>query len=89
MKMAFRVIIRPSAAKSISKLPPKICRQIISRIEGLAGNPRPDGREQLRGDTGFFRIRSGDYRILYVIHDRELIVVVVRVGHRREVYRQL
>jgi mRNA interferase RelE/StbE len=87
--MAFRVIIRPSAAKVISKLPPKICRQILSRIEGLADDPRPSGCEQLKGEKGFFRIRSGDYRILYIVQDRKLIVVVVRVDHRRDVYRQL
>ena len=57
-----------------------------TRIEQLARDPRPSGAEMLSGQERY-RVRQGDYRMLYEIHDHELVVVVVRIGHRREVYR--
>lgn len=56
-------------------------------VEALADNPRPPGARMLPGRHGDYRIRGGDYRILYTIHDAELIVLVIEVGHRREIYR--
>jgi mRNA interferase RelE/StbE len=58
-----------------------------ARIDGLANNPRPRDSEKLQGAEDLYRIRSGDYRIIYQIAEARLLVLVVRIGHRREVYR--
>ena len=68
-------------------MPAKDRQRIVRRIEALAENPRPAGAEKLSGDDKH-RIRQGDYRILYEIEDAQLVVTVVRIGNRREVYRR-
>jgi mRNA interferase RelE/StbE len=83
---SYSVLIRRSAAREIEALPLRDRRRVVTRIEGLAANPRPVGSEKLSGEEKY-RIRQGDYRILYEIADRDLIVTVVRVGNRRDVYR--
>lgn len=67
-------------------LPLKDRRRLITKIEGLSRDPRPPGCEKLSGEEKY-RLRQGDYRILYEIVDTELVVTVVRVGNRRDVYR--
>jgi mRNA interferase RelE/StbE len=64
-------------------------QRIVARLRGLAENPRPPGAKKLRGVEELYRIRSGDYRVLYQIDDTHLIVVVVDVGNRQDVYRDL
>lgn len=82
----YRILIKPSAVKEIEAIPLKKDRQkIIERIGKLALNPRPSGCEKLTGQNKY-RLRQGRYRILYAIQDRDLIVCVVKVGHRKEVY---
>jgi mRNA interferase RelE/StbE len=76
-----------SAAKELEGVPTKDRQRIVRRIEALAAEPRPAGAEKLSGDDKY-RIRQGDYRILYEIQDAQLVVVVVRIGNRREVYRR-
>ena len=76
-----------SAAKELEGVPTKDRQRIVRRIEALAEDPRPAGAEKLSGDDKY-RIRQGDYRILYEIEDARLVVTVVRVGNRREVYRR-
>jgi mRNA interferase RelE/StbE len=84
----YRVLIKPSAAKELEAVDQKKDRQrIVSKILSLAEDPRPPGHEKLAGREDRYRVRSGRYRIIYSIGDAELEVVVVRVGHRREVYR--
>ena len=83
---SYRLVIRRSAGKEIEALPPKDRRRVVTKIQGLAANPRPAGCEKLSGEEKY-RLRQGNYRILYEIADRELIVTVVKVGNRREVYR--
>ena len=83
---SYRLVIRRSAGKEIGALPSKDRRRVVTRIQGLATNPRPIGCEKLSGDDKY-RLRQGDYRILYEIVDRVLIVTVVKVGNRRDVYR--
>jgi mRNA interferase RelE/StbE len=61
--------------------------RIVGRIEELAAEPRPRGAVKLQGEDDLYRIRVGDYRVVYTIRDEELIVLVLRVGHRRDVYR--
>ncbi len=83
---SYNVLIKRSAAKEIDALPAKDRRKVVSKIEALANDPRPFGCEKLSGEEKY-RVRQGDYRILYEIVDRDLIVTVVRVGKRRDVYR--
>lgn len=83
----YRILVTKSAAKEIDGLPARDCARIVARIAELALNPRPVGVEKLTGDDRY-RLRQGNYRILYEIQDSDLIVTVVRVGHRRDVYRR-
>jgi mRNA interferase RelE/StbE len=84
----YRVLIKASAAKEIEALPSKQDRQrIVSQIYALAENPRPIGSEKLAGKDHWCRVRQGRYRIVYDIQDRDLLVFIVKVGHRKEVYR--
>ncbi|MDZ8105399.1 MAG: type II toxin-antitoxin system RelE/ParE family toxin [Nostoc sp. DedQUE12a] len=76
-----------SASKQLKKLPVDIQSRLESKIQQLGQDPRPDGVGKLKNGENRYRIRVGDYRILYQIFDDVLIVIVVRVGHRREVYR--
>ena len=85
--MAYAVQILPSAQRQLAKLDPPLRKRIAAAIDGLADNPRPSGGKKLQGAGNVWRIRVGDYRILYEIHDRQLLVVVIEIGHRREVYR--
>ncbi|MGC9454166.1 MAG: type II toxin-antitoxin system RelE family toxin [Phycisphaerae bacterium] len=86
--MAWRVEIKSSAVGEISRLPRRDQRRVISAIETLAENPRPRGARKLVGGEEAYRIRVGDYRVVYQIADDVLIVFVVRVGHRRDIYRR-
>ncbi|MBN2720985.1 MAG: type II toxin-antitoxin system RelE/ParE family toxin [Proteobacteria bacterium] len=84
---SYRILIKPSAAKEIEAIPGRDRARIVYRIQGLAENPRPNGCEKLsRQDR--YRIRQGKYRVLYEILDAEVIVVVVKVAHRKDVYRK-
>jgi mRNA interferase RelE/StbE len=85
--MSYRLDYLPSAAKSIEKLPKSIQRRILERLEILASNPRGPGSVKFTGEDAY-RIRVGDYRVIYTIQDERLIVLVIDVGHRREVYRK-
>ena len=76
-----------SAAKELERVPTKDRQRMVAKIGALAGNPRPVGAEKLSGEDKY-RVRQGDYRILYEIVDSDLIVTVVRIGNRREVYRR-
>ena len=63
-----------------------IQRQLQPKIDALANHPRPHGVEKLKGESNFYRVRSGDYRIIYQIKDKVLLVLLIKIGHRREVY---
>ena len=84
----YRLLIKPSAAKEIEVIDQKKDRQrIVAGIRLLADDPRPPGCEKLAGEDDRYRIRVGRYRVIYSVGDEELVVVVVRVGHRKDVYR--
>ena len=87
MPPRYRVEIAPSAQRELSKLPRNVQKRIDERIRALAENPRPAGSRKLEGEDSFHRIRVGDYRIVYQVKDKVLLVLVIRIGHRREVYR--
>jgi mRNA interferase RelE/StbE len=83
---AYRVEVLPAAVRSIRKLPPEAKRRIQAVINLLADEPRPPAAKKLTGRPEW-RVRTGDYRVLYRIQDEVLLVVVVDAGHRREIYR--
>ena len=85
--MSYSVQVAPSAVRQMRKLTPDARRRIQAAIELLAESPRPPGAKKLSGGSGDWRVRTGDYRIIYEIHDARLVVLVVAVGHRREIYR--
>ena len=83
---SYSVLIKPSAAKELEELPRKGRLRITRKIRSLTGNPRPGGCEKLSG-LEQYRLRQGRYRIVYSISDLEQTVLVVKIGHRKEVYR--
>lgn len=83
---SYSVAIKRSAAKELEDVPRKDRQRLIARIQALAGNPRPEGSEKLAGQNRY-RIRQGDYRVLYEVDDATVVVTVVRVAHRRAAYR--
>jgi mRNA interferase RelE/StbE len=84
--MRFQIILPKSVQKELNRLPDDIANRILARLAGLATNPRPPDVKKLKGRDAW-RIRVGDYRVIYEIHDRVLQIIVIRIGHRREVYR--
>ena len=84
---SYKVLIKRSAAKELEALPVKDRRRVASRIQQLGSDPRPPGCEKLSGQDRY-RIRQDDYRIIYSIEDAVLTIVVVKVGHRRDIYRK-
>ena len=87
--MVYRIELKPSAIKSLAEVPQPHRRRIGKKIDGLAKTPRPRGVEKLAGQDSLYRIRVGDYRVIYRIHDDALLILVVRVGGRGDVYRHL
>lgn len=85
--MPYAINYVPSVAKVIRKLDKPTARRLLDAIGALATDPRPSGCIQLKGGDGELRIRVGDYRVVYDVQDDELVVLVLRVGHRRDVYR--
>jgi len=83
----YRIELRPAAVRALRKLDPQVRRRVQGAIALLAQDPRPPGARALQGRPGL-RVRVGDYRIIYTVDDDVLLVVVVRLGHRRDVYDQ-
>jgi mRNA interferase RelE/StbE len=82
----YELRVRPSVAKDLRGIPRADVKRILARMEGLRYNPRAPGCERLSG-AELYRVRQGAYRIVYEIHDEWIVVEVIRVGHRGEVYR--
>jgi mRNA interferase RelE/StbE len=87
--VTYRVVVLPAARRHLQRLDPAARRRVAALIDSLTNDPRPAGMRALRGMPGLLRVRSGDYRVVYRVEDRELLVLVVALGHRREVYRSL
>jgi len=85
--MAYAIELTRRAEKQLTGLPANLRRRVASRIDALADNPRPPGVGKIQGAEDMYRLRVGDYRILYEVQDFRLIVHVLRIGHRREIYR--
>ncbi len=86
--MSYRVTLAPAAARQLRKQDPQIRRRLQAALDLLAVEPRPPAATRLVGGSGEWRVRTGDYRIIYEIKDDELLVLVLQVGHRREVYQR-
>jgi mRNA interferase RelE/StbE len=84
--VTYEVRFDKTAAKALSKLDRQVRLRVTGVVETLARDPRPPAATPLRGDSSLWRIRTGDYRIVYTIRDHELVVLVVKIGHRRDVY---
>jgi mRNA interferase RelE/StbE len=84
--MTYRVILAPSAARQFRKFDPDVRRRLQAAIELLAVDPRPPAATRLVGGSGEWRVRTGNYRIVYEINDSEILVLVLCMGHRREIY---
>ncbi|MBX3330657.1 MAG: type II toxin-antitoxin system RelE/ParE family toxin [Nitrospira sp.] len=83
----YSIVIKRSAEKELKAVPSSDLKRVVERIRGLAQQPRPSGCEKLSGDSERYRVRQGDYRIVYSIDDAAHFVAVVKIGHRREIYR--
>jgi mRNA interferase RelE/StbE len=82
----YSVELKPSARKELERLPAKLIERIFPKLEGLASEPRPSGCKKLKGGQREWRIRAGDYRVVYAVDDEKLLVSVTRIRHRSEVY---
>lgn len=88
--MAYRIVIKAGAAKELETLGSKSDRQrLVERMASLAQNPRPQGSEKLSGQVDLYRVRSGSYRVIYEIEDDVVLITVVKIGHRKDIYRKL
>ncbi len=87
MRPRYRVQIERRAQKALDALPRDLRRRIAAKVDALAANPRPPGVRKLEGEEDLYRLRVGDYRVLYAIRDAVLLVLVVRIADRREAYR--
>ncbi|AHB13808.1 type II toxin-antitoxin system RelE/ParE family toxin [Dehalococcoides mccartyi] len=84
----YRIDLRRKAQQDLDKLPKKDFEAVIETIKELANTPRPKGIEKLKG-SGLWRVRQGDYRIVYNIDDKQSQVIIVRIGNRRDIYRSI
>jgi mRNA interferase RelE/StbE len=85
---SYRVVLTASAERELKKLPADVVARIVPHLESLTSNPRPAGCRKLQGGDREWRVRVGDYRVVYTIDDRKSLVEVVRIRHRREVYER-
>ena len=81
----YRIEISETASKQLNKLPHNISGELIEIIQSLAENPRPHGCKKLKGRKGY-RVRKGNYRIIYDIYDKILLIDIIAIDHRREIY---
>ena len=85
--MTYRLEFAPRTRRQLLNLPRKVQARLAPAIEALAENPRPHGVKKMAGEENLYRIRVGSYRVIYQIRDKDLLVLIVKIGHRREVYR--
>jgi mRNA interferase RelE/StbE len=86
--VTYDIVLSPAAVRDLRRFDPPARRRIQAVLELLAENPRPPAATRLVGGAGEWRVRTGDYRVIYEIEDDRLVVLVLRAGHRREIYRR-
>ena len=87
--MSYRIDVKRSAAKALQKIPKADQKKIADKIDALAQNPPNPDTTKMKGNNPFHKIRVGDYRIIYEIHEEVLIILIVKIGHRKDVYKGL
>ena len=87
--MQYDIKVGPAAARQLRKIDGRVLRQVAAKIDSLALDPRPRGCEKLSGYDDLYRVRVGDYRIVYGVEDRLVLIVVLRVGNSAEVYQRI
>ncbi len=85
--MAYSILLAPPAERQLKAFPQAVQKRLVKRLKGLQTNPRPQGVKKLAGEDDLYRVREGNYRIIYTIRDKALIVLVLKIGDRKEVYR--
>ncbi|MGR9053734.1 MAG: type II toxin-antitoxin system RelE family toxin [Gammaproteobacteria bacterium] len=83
----YRIEIKPRAIKQLRKLPSAVLAKVSKQIDNLSENPRPDGCKKLSGTEHSYRVRVGDYRVVYSVFDKRLIIQVIKIGHRKDIYK--
>jgi mRNA interferase RelE/StbE len=87
--LSYRIVFKKSAAKSLTKIPKTDQKRIAEKIDSLAEGPPNQDTTKMKGNNPFHRVRVGDYRIIYEIQNEVLIILIVKIGHRRDIYRNL
>jgi len=87
--MIYTIKFRPAVEKDLKKLPKKELRRIKRKIDALAENLPNPATTKMKGNNNFHKIRTGDYRIIYEIHDDTLVILVAKIGHRKDIYKHL
>ena len=87
MTASYKLVVKRSAERELRTVPKGILLKITAKIRGLSAEPRPHGCESLAGSQKYYRIRQNDYRIVYTVNDPKKEVIIVKIGHRGEVYR--
>ncbi len=85
--VCYSVEIKKSAQKELLELPAQVAQNITKIIDSLIENPKPNGSKKLKGSDNAYRIRSGDYRVIYTVLNAKLIIEIIKVGHRKDVYK--
>lgn len=85
--MVYSILLAPPAERQLRSFSPAAQKRLVKRMKTLQNDPRPRDVKKLAGEDNLYRIREGDYRIIYTIQDKELIVLVLKIGDRKEVYR--
>jgi mRNA interferase RelE/StbE len=85
--MAYTILVAPPAERQLKSFAPPVQKRLVKRLKTLRDNPRPQDVKKLAGKDNLYRIREGDYRIIYTIEDKALVVLVVKIGDRKEIYR--
>jgi mRNA interferase RelE/StbE len=86
--MLYSIVFSKEASEAFSRLPSGIKRKVAERIDALAENPVPHNAKKMQGYTALYRIRFSEWRVVYEVQDTEVLIEVLRIGHRKEVYRQ-
>ncbi len=84
--MSYRIEVTPRAQKDLKALPVRERHRVAERIDALKTDPRPEGCKKLKGREDFYRIRVGAYRVVYLVQDEVLLILIVRIGDRKEIY---
>ena len=87
--MVYAIEFRPAVLKSLKVVPKKDLIRIRKKLEGIAKVLPPQARTKMKGNNSFHKVRAGDYRIVYEIHENRLVILVVKIGHRKDIYERL